>query len=107
MAKLQPGMPMPRSLRGLGQAQTAIRKTPSATKPMDPETAAIVAQLPERVSDRTAKNVQIAGVIASGVFGLASLIAEARQARQAAHTFAVLSILSTTVIAAARIIGEE
>ena len=106
-AKLRPGRPMPRELRGLGEASLLIRSAPSSPKTLDPQTAAVVAQLPTEISARTDKIVQILGVLGAGVFGLASLIAEARQATRAAHTFAILSILSTTVIAAARIIGEE
>ena len=88
---------MPFDLRGLAAAEVTA----------DPNTGPKPAGMPQDVSNRTARILQIGGITISALFAVGGLIASARGNEARAAQFALFSILSGAAVGIARVFVEE
>lgn len=106
---LQPGMPMPADLRGLGRTGLGSQEVPvpDTIAPAPPPRAPKPAGHPDAVDPRTARRLQVGGILTSAAFGAAGLIASARNQGKLANQLAMLSILAGALVSVSQLFVEE
>lgn len=105
-ATLQPGMPMPRDLRGIAGLGVAI-PIPDVVAPPPLPGPATPAGHPSSISPRHARRFQVGGVITSATFAAAGLIAAQQGKGELASQLALFSILAGTVVSISQLFVEE
>jgi hypothetical protein len=96
-ARLQPGMAMPRSLQGLGAVIPVPDVIQPGTAPPKPPGT------PSGVHPKTARRLQISGVLASAAFATAGLVASQQGKSELAAQLALASILAGAVVSVSQL----
>jgi hypothetical protein len=104
-AKLQPGMPMPRHLQGLAGLGVAIPVPEIIQPPQQTQTAP--AGSPRGVSIRTARRMQVGGIMTSATFAAAGLIASQRGRGKLASQLALFSVMAGAIVSISQLFVEE
>jgi hypothetical protein len=105
MAKLQPGMPMPKSLQGLAGLGAAI-PVPEVIQPPTPQQAPPPGA-PKGVSVRTARRMQVGGILTSATFAAAGLIASQRGQGKLASQLALFSVMAGAIVSISQMFVED
>lgn len=100
---------MPADLRGLSRTGLGSQEVPvpDVLTTSGPPTSPKPAGHPNTVDPRTARRLQIGGILTSAAFGAAGLIASARGQSKIANQLALLSVLAGAMVSVSQLFVEE